>query len=166
MTDEPTVMVDISRCPTLLLLTGPKPFLALSAPQPKVDTSIPTLEEIQEKIDTIRTKFPNSVRVHPSEVPTTFRAFDAWSHFACCEWPSSLMVDAFYAKEALKYKQADTKHLLEKFLMGYEKWFRLPESEKFSHLYSYSIPRRGPGHSPDRLRYLEQAREIARKARS
>lgn len=161
-----TALVDISRCPTLLLLAGPKPILALPPPRTDVDTSIPTLEEIQEKIESIRTKFPNSVRVPPSEVPKAFHDFNGWSHFACCEWPPSLTADAYYAKEALKYKQSDAKHLLEKFLRDYEKWFRLPEREKFSHLYSYSYSRSGFDHSPDRLRYLEQARDIARRARS
>lgn len=129
MANEMTALVDISRCPTLRALTGPKPLLALPPP---------------------------SLRIDPSEVPATFRDFEAWSTWACFEWPAPLQVEAYYAMEGLQFKKADAHDTICKFLNSYKKWLARPEREKFS---------RDHKPHPYRLTYLERARDVVRQNR-
>lgn len=96
----------------------------------------------------------NYERPAPHEIPSDLKRFMAWSHFACVEWPSELMIAAYHAIEAMKgatWRPNPSADIAE-FKAMYAQWWALSEYEKIALMHDCQA------RSPSRDYYRRQAR--------
>lgn len=94
-------------------------------------------------------------RVVPDSVPRDAAQFDAWSDFACVEWPPALTIEAFHTAKAMRLGTATAIELFEEFLSKYESWLELPEGSKLQQMAQCQAD------SSSRDYHLSRAREAA-----